>query len=86
MMVLRFDQMLRLRRWPVVPVRGPILTLGFAALTYGAVHDRAWVAAAVLGLGAGFLAWRVLEQSTAAMATVRDAVARLRVADTRCTT
>ena len=71
-------QMVRLRWWPVVPVRGPILTLGFAALTYGAVRDRAWVAAAVLGLGAGFFAWRVLEQSTAAMATVRDAVARLR--------
>jgi len=79
-------QMLRLRWWPVVPVRGPILTLGFAAITYLAVLDRAWIAAAVLGLGAGFFAWRVLEQSTAAMATVRDAVARLRVADTRCTT
>jgi len=71
-------QMLRLRWWPVVPVRGPILTLVFAALTYSAVHDHAWVAAAVVGPGAAFFAWRVLEQCTAAMATVRDAVARLR--------
>ena len=79
-------QMVRVRWWPKVPVRGPIVTLVFAALTYGAVHDRAWVAAAVLGLGAGLFAWGVLGQCTAAMATVRDAVARLRVADTRCTT
>src|SRR5207237_263040 len=57
-------QMVRVRWWPNVPVRGPIVTLVLAALTYGAAHDRAWVAAA----------------------TVRDAVARLRVADTRCTT
>jgi len=71
-------QMLRLRWWPDVPVRGPILTLLFAALTYSAAHDRAWVAAGVVGLGAAFFAWRVLEQCTAAMATVRDAVARLR--------
>ena len=79
-------QMVRVRWWPNVPVRGPIVTLVFAALTYGAAHDRAWVAAAVLGLGAGLFAWGVLGQCTAAMATVRDAVARLRVADTRCTT
>ena len=70
-------QMLRLRWWPDVPVRGPILTLVFAALTYSAAHDHAWVAAAVLGLGAGFFTWRTLEQCTAAMSTVRDAVARL---------
>ena len=79
-------QMVRVRWWPNVPVRGPIVTLVFAALTYVAAHDRAWVAAAVLGLGAGLFAWGVLGQCTAAMATVRDAVARLRVADTRCTT
>jgi len=71
-------QMLRLRWWPDVPVRGPILTLVFAALTYSAAHDHAWVAAAVLGLGTGFFTWRTLEQCTAAMSTVRDAVARLR--------
>jgi GT2 family glycosyltransferase len=79
-------QMLRVRWWPDVPARGPLLTLAFALLTRSALQDQAWVAVAVLGLGAAFFAWRTIEQCTAAMATVRDAVARLRVADTRCTT
>lgn len=78
--------MLRLRWWPEVPARGPLLTLAFALLTRSALHDQAWVAVAVLGLGAAFFAWRTIEQCSAAMATVRHAVARLRVADTRCTT
>jgi O-antigen biosynthesis protein len=79
-------QMLRVRWWPDVPARGPLLTLAFALLTRSALQDQAWVAVAVLGLGAAFFAWRTIEQCTAAMATVRDAVARLRAADTRCTT
>ncbi len=79
-------QMLRLRWWPDVPARGPLLTLAFALLARSALHDQAWVAMALLGLGAAFFAWRTIEQCSAAMATVRHAVARLRVADTRCTT
>ena len=71
-------QMLRLRWWPDVPVRGPALTLAFALLTRSAWHDHAWVAAGVLGAGALFFFWRTLEQCTAAMATIRDAIARLR--------
>src|SRR5213595_1906452 len=71
-------QMLRLRWWPDVPARGPILTLAFALLTRSAWHDHAWVAVGVLGAGALFFFWRTLEQSTAAMATIRDAVTRLR--------
>jgi hypothetical protein len=79
-------QMLRVRWWPDVPARGPLLTLAFALLTRSALQDQAWVAVGVLGLGAAFFAWRTIEQCTAAMATARDAVARLRAADTRCTT
>ena len=71
-------QLIRLRWWPFVPVRGPLLTLVFAGLTFGATRDHAWVAAAVLSGGALLFAGRTLEQCTAAMATVRDAVARLR--------
>ena len=71
-------QMLRLRWWPDVPARGPLLTLAFALLTRSALHDQAWVAVGVLGLGAVFFAWRTIEQCTAAMATIRDAIARLR--------
>ena len=71
-------QLIRLRWWPFVPVRGPLLTLVFAGLTFGATRDHAWVAAAVLSGGALLFAWRTLEQCTAAMATTREAVARLR--------
>jgi len=71
-------QLIRLRWWPTVPARGPLLTLLFTGLTAGAARDRAWGAALLLGLGALVLAWRTLEQCTAAMATTRDAVARLR--------
>src|SRR5437773_11015551 len=51
-------QMLRLRWWPDVPARGPLLTLAFALLARSALHDQAWVAMALLGLGAAFFAWR----------------------------
>jgi hypothetical protein len=71
-------QLIRLRWWPTVPPRGPLLTLFFTALTAGAARDHAWGAAVLMGLGALLLAGRTLEQCTAAMATVRDAVARLR--------
>src|SRR5438105_4009418 len=71
-------QLIRLRWWPFVPVRGPLLTLVFAGLTLGATRDHAWVAAAILGLSALSFAWRTLEQCTAAMATTREAVAQLR--------
>src|SRR5256885_3582281 len=71
-------QLIRLRWWPDVPARGPLLTLFFAGLGLGAARDRAWVAAAVLGLGALLFAWRTLEQCAAAMTTIREAVAQLR--------
>ncbi len=71
-------QLIRLRWWPTVPPRGPLLTLCFTALTAGAARDHAWGAALLMGLGALVLAGRTLEQCTAAMATTRDAVARLR--------
>jgi len=71
-------QLIRLRWWPFVPVRGPLLTLVFAGLTFGATRDHAWVAAAVLGVGALLFAWRTLEQCTAAMTTTQEAVAQLR--------
>ena len=71
-------QLIRLRWWPFVPVRGPLLTLVFAGLTFGATRDHAWGVAAILGVGALSFAWRTLEQCTAAMATTREAVTQLR--------
>src|SRR5205085_2591593 len=44
-------QMLRLRWWPDVPARGPLLTLAFALLARSALHDQAWVAMAALRPG-----------------------------------
>jgi len=71
-------QLIRLRWWPHIPVRGPLLTFFFGGLTLGAARDHAWVAAAILGLSAALFAWRTLEQCTAAMTTTREAVAHLR--------
>ena len=71
-------QLIRIRWWPVLPAAGPLLTLAFAALTWGAAHDQAWLAVGVLGLGAGLSAARTLEQCGAATATIREVVGRLR--------
>jgi hypothetical protein len=71
-------QLVRLRWWPVVPAAGPLLALAFAALACGAAADHAWVAAAILGSGALLAAARTVEQCSAAMATTREAVDRLR--------
>src|SRR5881296_45399 len=70
-------QLVRLRCWPYVPTRGPVLTVGFAALSLGALHDDAWPAAAVLGLVALLSAVRTLEQCGAAMATITRGLRRL---------
>src|SRR2546422_307382 len=64
-------QLIRVRWWPVMPVAGPLLTLVFALLSRGAVRDHAWLAAAVLGLGAVLSAARAVEQCSAATATIR---------------
>src|SRR6266566_1525726 len=71
-------QLIRVRWWPVLPAAGPLLTLVFAVLTRGAFQDQAWVAAVVLGLGALLSAARVVEQCSAATATIREVVGRLR--------
>ena len=71
-------QLVRVRWWPVMPAAGPLVALVFALLTRGAVRDHAWVAAAVLGVGALLSAARAIEQCSAATATVREVVDRLR--------
>ena len=71
-------QLIRVRWWPVMPAAGPLLTLVFAVLTAGALGDQASVAAGVLGFGALLFAARAVEQCSAAMATIREIVDRLR--------
>jgi hypothetical protein len=74
----RGQQLVRLRWWPQIPERGPILTLAFAALTVGAAQAHAWVAAAILGCGALLPALHVIEQCMAAMTTIGQAVEHMR--------
>src|SRR6266702_1226333 len=62
-------QLVRLRCWPNIPIRGPLLSVALAALALGAVHDHAWVAAALLGAGALLPVLKALEESAIAMAT-----------------
>jgi len=71
-------QLIRVRWWPVMPAAGPLLTLVFGVLAWGAAGDGAWIAAAVLGLGALLSAARAVEQCSAATATIREVVGRLR--------
>jgi len=67
-------QLLRFRWWPLVPVRGPVLALAFAALAGVAAHAHLWGAAVLLGLGAVLPALNIVEQCMAGMATMRRAL------------
>jgi GT2 family glycosyltransferase len=69
-------QLIRVRWWPEIPERGPVLALGLAALTVAAVHAHAWLAATFLGLGTVLPVLHIVEQCMAAMATIRAAVRR----------
>ena len=71
-------QLVRLRSWPTIPARGPILTIALAALAAAALHDHAWVPGALIGFGAMLPLTKALEESLVAMATVRCALRRLR--------
>ena len=68
-------QLVRVRWWPKVPVRGPILALAFAGLTAVAANAQLWTAAGLLGVGALLPAIHIVEQCMAAMATIGSAVA-----------
>jgi GT2 family glycosyltransferase len=67
-------QLIRVRWWPEIPERGPLLTLSLAGLTAAAIHAHAWPGAVLLALGAILPALHIVEQCMAAMATIRAAV------------
>ena len=71
-------QLVRVRWWPKVPVRGPILALAFAGLAAAAANAQFWTAAALLGLGAVLPALHIVEQCMAGMATIKQTVAQLK--------
>src|SRR3989441_4775171 len=71
-------QLVRLRWWPQVPPRALGFAFGGALLAAAAAQDHAWVAAVILGCGALLPALRSVTQCTAGMATITQAVRRLR--------
>jgi hypothetical protein len=70
-------QLIRLRWWPKIPWRGPVLALCFAGLTLAAAQVEAWPAAAVLACGALLPALHIVEQGMAAMATITETIGQL---------
>jgi hypothetical protein len=70
-------QVVRLRSWPRWRPRGLAVMALFAALAVGAVVDGAWIASAVLGAGAVFLALRSLQECGIAMARLRWGIGQL---------
>ena len=71
-------QLVRLRLWPHVAAAGPLLSGLFAALSVAALADRAWLAAAVLGLISLLAALLTIAQGTSAIATLTRALQQLR--------
>ncbi len=76
-------QLVRIRAWPVIPLRGPLLSAGLAATAIAALHDHAWGVAAVLGIAAILPVLKGLEEIVVAMASVLSALRRLRDAEER---
>ena len=76
-------QLVRIKAWPVIPVRGPLLSASLAATAIAALHDHAWGVAAVLGFAAILPVLKGLEEIVVAMASVLSALRRLRDAEER---
>jgi GT2 family glycosyltransferase len=73
-------QLVRVRTWPCVALRGPLLLLLFGGLALGAVDDEAFVAAAVLAAVAAFFSLRTAAAVAAGAAAARRALARVGLA------
>jgi hypothetical protein len=70
-------QLVRVRWWPRVPGRGPILAAAFAGLTILAAQAHVWGAAVALGLGVVLPTFHMVEQAMAGMAAIRRALRAL---------
>ncbi|OLE96700.1 MAG: hypothetical protein AUG75_17250 [Cyanobacteria bacterium 13_1_20CM_4_61_6] len=71
-------QLIRVRWWPKIPVRGPLLALALGGAAAVAAQAHAWLAVAALGIGAVLPLVQIVEQCMAAMATLQRAVGLLR--------
>src|SRR5207253_2467489 len=74
----RGHRLIRVRAGPDIPERGPMLALALAGLAVAAFRADATLAGHMLGVGAVLPVLHIIEQCMAAMATIRQAVARLR--------
>ena len=70
-------QLVRLRFWPHLAAAGPLLSGLFAALTVAALADRAWHAAAILGVLSLLGALPTIAQGMSAMGTLSRALQQL---------
>src|SRR2546425_9273077 len=76
-------QLVRIKAWPVIPARGPLLSTGLAATAIAALHDRGWGVGVALGVAAILPVLKGLEESVVAMASVLSALRHLREAEER---
>ena len=67
-------QLVRLKFWPEIPWRGPLLTGAVGVLALAALRDHVLGVAAVLGLAALVPLLKAVEESAIAMATMAGAV------------
>jgi GT2 family glycosyltransferase len=68
------NQLIRARWWPTVSAVTPVLTMAAAALAVAAGFDRAWPAAAVLGLAAASVALRAAWECGSAITVIERCV------------
>jgi GT2 family glycosyltransferase len=68
------SQLARIRTWPSLAGRGPLLVLGAGSLALGAAVDGAWMASLALGAIALFFAARTLADLATAGSAMRKAV------------
>jgi len=71
-------QLVRVKAWPVIPARGPLVSVALAVAAVAALHDHAWSVAAVMGLSALVPIMKGVSETVAAMASVLNALRRVR--------
>ena len=74
-------QLLRFRSWPRCSKKGLALLLLCTALAVGAAVNQAWPVALILGGGVVLLTGRAFQECAGALATVRQALRRVKVED-----
>jgi hypothetical protein len=74
-------QLFRLRAWPRVPTAVIVVSVSIMLLAAAALAGGAWIAGLVLASGGLVFSFRAYLDCAAAMAQIRNAVARLEVSD-----